>query len=266
MSKIEKSSKYSTAPKNAKITNNSASPAPEKKTIHGRGGLWAIIISSFAFAIIDMLFMRGIFTPIFGVIGASLIAFALATVANISALLWGMEAGKGRSGRSFFWSWVVMGLVYAGIRGYAIYQAISTDGATIENIMMQTLEVVILTISFVGTGTLIKWAAAELWDKDIQNYLNSKKDFEEQNSDLANNKAAIWEMVKTLENYDENYRLLDKQYLKHREGIRKVEHSVMNQIVMKTIVNYPIDPLDAEQVMNNVLEKRDKINEKAHSI
>lgn len=235
-----------------------------KKNINGRGGLWTAIIASFSLAILDMFFMKSVFEPNFGDIGGSLIAFALATSANLSALFWGKEAGQGKKGYSFMWGWIVMGFVYILIRAYGTYLEIEKNGTGLNNIMLQVTYAIVLTFSYVGSGTLIKWAATKLWDKDVVNYLTSKKEFEEQNEALANNKAAIWDMVKTFENYDENFKLLDKQYNKCKENIRKVEHSVMSQIVMKTIDEYPIDPLDAEKVMENVLLKRDQENEKIH--
>lgn len=237
-----------------------------KKNVRGRGGLWTAIIASFSLAILDMFFMKGVFEPNFGDIGGALMAFALATTANISALFWGKEVGQGKSGKSFKWGWIIMGFVYILIRAYGTYLEIQQKGTGLDNIVLQITYAVILTFSYIGSGTIIKWAAAQLWDKDITNYLASKKEFEEQNEDLANNKAAIWDMVKTFENYDENFKLLDRQYNKCKENIRKVEHSVMSQIVMKTIAEYPIDPIDAEKVMTNVLEKRDQENERAHAI
>ena len=242
-----------------------------KKNINGRGGFWFAIIASFSLAIMDMIFLRDVFTGFTGnnVTLASVIAFALATTANISALLWGKEVAQGKKGRSFFWGWVVMGVFYAIIRGYAIFNSCDVlikSGKEVSPafVMEQAIPVILLTISYIGSGTLIKWAAVQLWDKDVMNYLNSKREFEEQNKELANNKAAIWDMVRTFENYDENFKLLDTQYEKHKESIRKVEHSVMSQIVMKTVTDYPIDPIDAEKVMENVLAKRDQENEKLH--
>lgn len=235
-----------------------------KKSIDNRGGLWTVIIASFALAILDMLFMKGVFAIYFGDIGGALIAFALATAANISALLWGKDVGEGKKGRSFMWTWIAMGVIYALIRTYGTYLAIMESGASLDNIMLQILYAVILAFSYICTGALIKRESAKLWDKDVVEYLESKREFEEQNAALANNSAAIWNKVKTLEDFQENYNLLDRQYEENKENIRKVEHSVMGQIVMETIAKYNIDPLDAEAVMKNVLSERDHKNAKNH--
>lgn len=236
----------------------------DKKNIDNRGSLWFTIIASFSLAILDMFFMKGVFEIYFGDVGGAFIAFALATAANISALLWGKEVGGGKKGRSFMWTWIVMGVIYALIRAYGTYLAIEKSGADLDNIMLQVLYAVILAFSYIGTGTLIKWASAKLWNKDVVEFLQSKSEFEEQNAALANNSAAIWAKVKALEDFQENYDLLDRQYEENKENIRKVEHSVMGQIVMETIAKYNIDPLDAEAVMKKVLAERDYENERTH--
>lgn len=235
-----------------------------RKNTYGRGGLWVAVVAGFALAILDMFFLKGVFEPFFGDIGGAFIAFALAIGADFSALFWGKEVGAGKKGRSFFWGWVVMGFVYFIIRAYGTSMEIANNGATVQNIMLQVTYFIVLTISYIGSGTLIKWAAEQLWDKDITNYLHSKKEFEELNSDLANNRAAILSLVRLFENYGDNFKELEDQYEKRRKIIREFERSTMNQIVEKTIVQYGVDPIDARKVMERVLAERDQKNEREH--
>ena len=132
-------------------------------------------------------------------------------------------------------------------------------------IIGQLLPVIILTISYVGTGTTLEWAGRQLWDVNVVNFLRSQKAFHADHAKIANNHAALWEMIENLQKYRENYTSLDKQYEKHKDNIRKNEKSTMARIVSKVIANNPsIDPVDANRVMEDVLAERDHENEKLH--
>ena len=240
----------------------------QKKNIANRAFLWGAVIISFSLAILDMMYLRDVFEKYadFNVVEASIIAFTLATVANISALLWGRQKGLRKSGKSFMWSWIVLGLVYFLIRFVAIYNEVLLPGNyDFKSIISQLLPVIILTISYVGTGTTIEWASKQLFDINITNYLNTRKAFHIEHARIANNHAALWEMIENLQKYNDNYVSLDKQYGKHKDNIRKNEKSTMARIVSKVIAaNSSIDPSDANQVMENVLAERDRENEKIH--
>ena len=240
----------------------------EKKNISNRKFLWGAVVVSFSLAILDMMYLRDVFQNYadFGVVEASIIAFALATVANVSALLWGRQKGLRKSGRSFMWSWIVLGIVYFLIRFIAIYNEIIKPGDfEFSAIIGQLLPVIILTISYVGTGTTLEWAGRQLWDVNVVNFLRSQKAFHADHAKIANNHAALWEMIENLQKYRENYTSLDKQYEKHKDNIRKNEKSTMARIVSKVIANNPsIDPVDANRVMEDVLAERDHENEKLH--
>lgn len=164
------------------------------------------------------------------------------------------------------WSWIILGLIYFMIRGVAIYNEIIAAGAyDFKAIISQLLPVVILTISYVGTGTTLKWAGKQLWDADIYNFLIAQRAFHEAHEDIANNRAALWQMIETLQKYNDNYISLDKQYEDIKNSIRKSEKATMATITGKVIAANPsIDPVDANLVMDRVLEERDNENEKIH--
>ena len=240
----------------------------KKNSINNRKFLWGAVVVSFSLAILDMMYLRNVFYDYasFDLVEASVIAMALATIANISALLWGRQKGLRKSGKSFMWIWIVLGIVYFLIRCVSIYHEVYLPkkfdfGAIID----QLLPIIILTISYVGTGTTLEWAGKQLWDIDIVNYLKAKKIFHEENAKIANNSAVLWEMIENLRKYNDNYISLDKQYNKHKDNIRKIEKSTMARIVGKVIASNPsISPDDANGVMEAVLSERDVENEKAH--
>lgn len=246
-----------------------------KKTIDNRGFLWTIIVLCFALAVLDMIFLKEVLLEYKMVTEdwqASLIAFALATAANSSALVWGMQVGQRKSGRSFLAGWILLGFVYLVLRGMAISKVVQgfgdglTENEQISAIASQLIKIVILSISYIGTGTMIKWAAEQLWDADTERYRKAKATFELENRRIAKNGAVIDGMIKTLEEYGDNYRSLGKQYDNIKSNINEIERSTMAQIVERTIAEHSdIDPVDAREVMNIVLEEREKENEKHHS-
>ena len=240
----------------------------QKKNISNRKFLWGAIVVSFSLAILDMMYLRDVFETYadFSVVEASVVAFALATVANVSALLWGRQKGMRKSGASFMWSWVILGMVYFLIRFIAIYNIIIKPGDfEFSAIISQLLPIIILTISYVGTGTTIEWASRQLWDINVTNFLRTQKVFHSEHSKISNNNAALWEMVENLQKYNDNYVALDKQYEKHKDNIRKNEKSTMARILSKVIaLNPSIDPSDANRVMEEVLAERDYENAKNH--
>ena len=242
-----------------------------KKNVHNRFFLWSIVFVSFVLAVLDMMFLRDVMKDyIFGdndVIKASSIALLLASAANVTALLWGKEKGERKTGRPFLIGWIFLGFAYAVIRSVSFVNNVVFDGDwSFDAIIREAVPVIILTISYVGTGTMLQWAGAQLWDNDIVNYLRSKEEFKREHTMIANNYASITAMIKSLREYDSNYDCLENQYIKHLDKIRKNEKSTMSLIVAKTIAKFPeITPEYANQVMDEVLAERDSTNERAHT-
>ena len=242
-----------------------------KKNLHNRTFLWGVLVVSFLLAVLDMAFLRDVLNDnVFdghSEIIASFIALVLATAANVSALLWGKEKGERKSGRAFMIGWIFLGLAYMVIRSISfVNNVVLDDEWDFNTVIAEIVPVIILSISYIGTGTMLQWAGKQLWDYDIVNYLKNKKAFKEEHTRIANNYSSITEMIKNLEEYDANYECLESQYKKHLEKIRKNEESTMSLIVAKTIAQYSeITPEYANQVMSEVLAERDQKNERAHS-
>ena len=231
--------------------------------------LWCMIAVSFGLAVFDMFFLRDVLKDNLGfdVYGASIAALALATAANVTALLWGRQKGLRESWKPFMFGWIFLGIAYAVIRSISFIDNIVIDNDwSYDAIMEQLVPVIVLTISYVGTGSMLEWAGSKLWDIDVVNYYESKKAFKLAHVKIVNNRAIIMEMSKRLREYEKNYKSLDHQYDIHMKKIRKSESSTMSLIVAKTIADYPeITPTAANKVMSEVLEERDRQNERTHS-
>lgn len=239
------------------------------KKLPNRVFLWCMIALSFGLAIFDMFFLRDVLKDNLGfnLIGASVASLALATAANATALLWGRQKGLRDSWKPFMWGWILLGFAYAVIRSISFVDSIVIDNDwSFDTIMEQFVPVVVLTISYIGTGSMLEWAGSKLWDVDVVNYLQSRKAFKQAHRIIVNNRAAILEMAKRLREYEKNYETLNHQYDIHLKKIRKSEHSTMSLIAAKTIADYPeISPTAADKVMNDVLQERDRQNERSHS-
>ncbi len=240
-----------------------------KKKLPNKVFMWAIIAVSFGLAILDMFFLRDVLSDNLGFdpIGASIIALALATAANATALLWGRQKGLREAWKSFMVGWIFLGITYAALRSVSfVNNVVLCNDWSFDSIMEQLIPAIVLTISYVGTGTMLQWAGSRLWDYDAVNYLEARKAFKSAHAKVINNRVAILEMAKRLNEYGKNYTSLDHQYDIHMEKIRKNEHSTMSLIVAKTIADHPeISPTAANKVMNDVLGERDRQNARAHS-
>ena len=239
------------------------------KKLPNRFFLWCMIAISFGLAIFDMFFLRDVLKDNlgFGLIGASIASLALATAANATALLWGRQKGLRDSWKPFMFGWIFLGVAYAAIRSISFVDGVVIDNDwSFDSIMEQLIPAIVLTISYVGTGSMLEWAGSKLWDIDVVNYLESRKAFKQAHAKIVNNRATILEMAKRLKEYGKSYESLDYQYDIHMQKIRKSEYSTMSLIVAKTIADYPeISPTAANKVMDEVLEERDRQNERAHS-
>ncbi len=232
--------------------------------------LWMMVGVSFSLAIFDMFFLRDVFNKNLGfdIVGASIMSVSLAFAADVAALIWGRQKGLRDSWKSFKWGWIALGVAYMAIRSVSFVEDVIIDGDySYESIMGQVIPVIVLTISYIGTGTMLQWAGSKIWDLDAVNFREAKKVFKESHAKVIKNHAAILEMAKRLDEFDKNYDSLNHQYNIHMDKIRKNEHSVMSLIVAKTIADNPeiIDsPSEADNVMKKVLEERDRKNERAH--
>ena len=241
----------------------------KRKKMPNKFFLYSAIVASFLLAILDMMFLRDVFIDYlnFELVPASIISFALATAANTSALVWGKQKGSREGYRGFMYGWIFLGIAYAILRSIAFYQnVIEVNDWSFEAIIEQLVPAIILAISYIGTGTMIQWASAKIWDIDVVNFLETRKAFKAAHAKIVNNKAVIKEMAKRLEEYSKNYDYLDHQYNIHMGKILKSEQSTISLIVAKTIAEHPeISPSEAENVKNMVLKERDIRNENAHA-
>lgn len=239
------------------------------KKIYNRTFLAIAIVVSFLLAIMDMFFLKEVFERYFYFPdwGGALSALALATAANISALLWGKQKGERESGKGFLWGWILLGIAYFVLRLIPFYnEVIAKNTWELKPIIEHLGRAIILAISYIGTGTMIEWAASQLWDIDIVNYLKTKNEFESQNAIIANNRSAVLKMVEDLENFDNNYKILDKQYDKCVDKIFKYDEATINMTAGKTKrLNLDIDPEEVDKIVNRVLENRRKNIEKSHN-
>jgi hypothetical protein len=185
----------------------------------------------------------------------------------VSAFLWGYTKGHFRENKkqskSFKAAWIALGVIYAIIRASII---VSDSPDSIDDILGQAIIALFLTISYIGSGTTIQWAASQLFDADIANFRNAQKEFKKSSALINRNNAALWKMIDDLKKFKKNYEILDKQYDKEYDKIVKNERSVMAQIVGKTIAKNPaINPVNANEVMEEVLKEREVINKKNHA-
>lgn len=240
-----------------------------KKKLPNKPFMWGVIALSFGLAIFDMFFLRDVFKDNLGfdLVGSSLASLALATAANVAALLWGKQKGLRDQWKAFMIGWISLGVAYAAIRSISFINGIIIENDwSFDAIMGQLVPAIVLTISYVGTGTMLEWAGSRLWDLDVVNYLEAKKAFKQSHAKIINNRAVILEMQKRLQEYEKNYTSLDHQYEIHMEKINKSERATMALIVAKTIADHPeISPNACDDVMRAVLKERDSQNERAHS-
>ena len=243
--------------------------------------LWVLVVGSFLLAFMDMLFLGQALAELtrntnfaLNTGAANIAAFALATVANLTALMWGVTNGRtlakktiNKESRSWFISWVILGLVYAGIRVASMALAMNSgEGDAVQNILGQIVIMAILAVSYIGSGTAIQWAARQIFDADVKEYQEAKKKFTEAHKKISHRKAALQEVINVLDDYDQNLVSLDRQYDKIKMAIMKSEKAVMAEIVGKTVTQNPeIDPVKAGEVMEEVLAERKKENEKLHA-
>ena len=221
----------------------------------------AFIIVSFLLGLLDMTLLYKVVHQLMGFNNgfSMLVSFIVATIANFTALTWGWGNGKRLERHSInkrsvgeFFAWFAIGCLYAAIRIINILQNVGNDDFNWNG---EIIQIVILAISYIGTGVLIQSSAREIWDADCVAFRKSKKRFDELHIDIADATADLQESIGILKNYDSNYRSLDEQKKEIEMAIHKSEEAVMADIVAVTVSNNPmISPIAANKVKEQVLD------------
>ena len=189
-----------------------------------------------------------------------IISFAIATVANFTALTWGWENGKrlekhivNKHSAGSFILWLAIGIIYAVIRVINILKGI--DNNPDFDWIGEAVQIVILAISYIGTGFLIQASARDIWDAECRAFRKTRKKFNAIHEDVADASADLHEDIGILKKYNLNYEALDHQKNKIEYAITHSEKAVMADIVSMTCAKNPmISPIQANKVMELVLD------------
>lgn len=219
------------------------------------------IVVSFLLGLLDMTLLYKVVHQLMrlGNGPSMLVSFIVATIANFTALTWGWGNGKRLEKHSInkrsigeFFAWFAIGCMYAAIRTVNIVQNFNTEGF---NWTGEIIQIVILAISYIGTGVLIQSSAREIWDADCVSFRKAKRNFDSLHADIADAAADLQESIGILRKYDSNYKSLDDQKKEIEMAIHKSEEAVMADIVAVTVSNNPmISPIAANKVKEQVLE------------
>ena len=188
------------------------------------------------------------------------VALILATAANFMALTWGIGNGKRLEEKTInkrslgeFLGWVAIGAIYTIIRVVNLTNKIGTDNF---NLIVDIIQMAILAVSYIGTGTLIQASAREIFDADTSNFRRTKRKFEQIHEDIADADADLREAIGIMAKYDLNYKSLEKQRDKISNSIYKSEKAVMANLVgIMCSENQEISPSMANKVMEEVIEQ-----------
>lgn len=189
-----------------------------------------------------------------------IVALILATAANFMALTWGMGNGKRLEEKAInkrslgeFMGWVTIGIIYTVIRVVNLMNKIGTDDF---NLVGDIIQMAILAVSYIGTGTLIQSSAREIFDADTSNFRRTKRKFEQAHEDIADADADLREAIGIMTKYNLNYKSLEKQRDKISNSIYKSEKAVMANLVgIMCSENQDISPAMANKVMEEVIEQ-----------
>jgi hypothetical protein len=219
------------------------------------------IVVSFLLGLLDMTLLYRAFHDLTQLNNgmSMIISFIIATIANFTALTWGWENGRHLAKRTInkrtvgeFIIWLAIGIMYAVIRAINI---INKLGNPELNWMGETIQIVILAISYIGTGVLIQSSAREIWDAECVAFRKARKKFNRLHEDVADASADLHEDIGILKKYNMNYSALEHQKNKIEFAIRKSEKAVMADIVSMTCAKNPmISPVQANKVMEQVLD------------
>lgn len=172
-----------------------------------------------------------------------ILAFMTAFVANVFAFDWGMRNGRNSAKRIFnknsiisFLCWVAMGVWYGVIMS-------KSGQADVESCIL-------LAISYIVSGILLQIAARDIQNVDAAACRAAESEYSELNKKLSKDNAEIDYMLTSLDNYGQNYDLLNEKYEQQLGAIRKAEDSVVNEILGKTLQQNPeITPSEARKVV-----------------
>lgn len=192
---------------------------------------------------------------------SSMLALGIATIANLFALSWGMANGRTKAKRVInkssligFVGWLVFGIVYV------VIEVVNTEKHNV-NIMNQIGQYIILAASYILSGISIQKAARDIWDADSSACRASEAEYKKLVKKIASRETRINYMLTALENYNQNYDILNEQYAKNIEAIDHAESSVINEILGKTLLENPeITPSEAKNVVEQA--KKDFLTQK----
>ena len=223
-----------------------------------------LLIISFALALLDMSMLKESVLEIIpvGNTMSSVLAFAIATVANCMALDWGLsqtskEKKKGYNKIGLI-GWISFGLVYIVLK---------CVGADWEEILEEQTEMrifagefIILAASYIFSGLSIQNSAKDIWADDAVACRKAESDYKELLHQLSKEDAKIDKKLSILENYESYYKATRKQYLRHRQAILGAERASCNEILGRTLQECDVEPSVAKEILNEILERREKEN------
>ncbi len=234
------------------------------------------IVVSFGLAVFDMFMLQEKLldilpngtTPSF----AAITSVIVATMANFIAFTWGQENGKMMAAKVInkktagtFATWVTIGCVYALIRlSYIIKHAMMGYKPILDlsGIMGQIAEIILLSISYIGTGILIEESARDIFDADCVACRKAKKKFDRIHADIAAEVSDLQANIGVLKKYGNNYKTLERQKNKIETAIRRAERGAMADIVGKMLTKHKeISPTLANAVMDEVIQDNKRDNE-----
>lgn len=193
----------------------------------------------------------------------SIIAAAIAIVADVFAFDWGMRNGRNKSTRVFnkksmpsFLMWVIFGIVYAFIESAGIMASAESESFNLVGTIGQS---VFLAISYISSGVMLQIAGRDMFDADAAACRASESEYKIYAMKAAKEDSRIKYMLGTLENYHQNFKSLDEQYEKQLEAINHAEDSVLNEVLGKMLQNNPtMNVEDARAVIRQAREDFEK--------
>lgn len=229
---------------------------------------------SFLLAFLDMTMLRDSIKLILTSIGSgmsSLIAFMIATMANLLAFEWGKSKAESepkkpinKSALVGKWGWIFFGIIYIILKiSEGLNQGLFETDIDINNLTQFVGSFCILAGSFITSGLIIASGAEDIFNREAQACRSSESEFNETRHELASEDAKINKKLSILENYESNFTSTRTQYLRHKKAITGAERAVCNEILGKTLQECEdIDPADAQKIVEDILKKREAEEEK----
>lgn len=239
-------------------------------------GAWVFIAVSFLLGFLDMVLLQDRIRDLFigfDSLWSMITAFVIATVANFTAFQWGHTDGKDLTKKLInkrsmgpFLFWVALGVVYAAIRASYIIKHTAMGVAPIldgSDILGEILQIVVLAISYIGTGFLIAEQARRIFDADCVEYRRAKKEFNRLHGEVATENADLKADIKALGRFSDNFKTLERQYEEKRREIKKAERRTLARITGEMLKDNPdVTPSTANRIMEDIIAKNDEKAEK----